>query len=66
MTGVPAELITQRLTVRVRRSAISEFFRDAGSKFVPGEGAALEYQNRVAIPADAVEVTPMSSPSAGG
>jgi hypothetical protein len=66
MTGVPAELITQRLTVRVQRSAVDEFFRDAGSKVVPGEGAALEYQNRVAIPADAVEVTPMRSPSAGG
>jgi predicted DNA binding CopG/RHH family protein len=62
MTGVPEELVTHRLTVRVNRSVVDKFFRDAGTKFVPGEGAALEYKNTVPIDVEFVEVTPLRSP----
>ena len=62
MTGVPEGLITNRLTVRVQRSALDNFFKDAGSKFVPGEGAALEYQNTKPIPQGNIESKPIKKP----
>ncbi|MCD4677525.1 MAG: DUF4157 domain-containing protein [Desulfobacula sp.] len=62
MTKVPKELIKFRLTVRVQRSALDNFFKDAGSRFVPGEGAALEYQNTKPIPQGNIESKPIKKP----
>ena len=62
MTGVPEELITNRLTVQVQRSALDNFFKDAGTKFISGEGAALEYQNTKPIPLDNIDFISIKKP----
>ena len=59
MTGVPVELINHRLHIRVIRGAFDRYFRDAGTKFIPGEGAALEFQNNRPIPSEFIEHIPL-------
>jgi hypothetical protein len=50
LTGVPGNLIKYRLTVRVAIGSRYNFFRDAGTKLVPGEGSGIEYRSLVEIP----------------
>ncbi len=61
MTGRSENLIQHRFTIVVNRNVLDKYFRDAGTKFVPGEGAALEYTSIKPVPQTHIVIKPMES-----